>query len=491
MLASATLGFPRIGHSRELKLALEAHWQGRLDEPGLARAAASLRAARWLLQKHHGIAVVPSNDFSLYDHVLDACCLVGAIPERFGAPGGMADGAAYFRMARGGAGVAALEMTKWFDTNYHYLVPELNAATAFRADARKPLGEWREALSLGIRTRPVLLGPVTFLLLAKRIDGGDPLALLPALIPAYGEVLHTLAAAGVTWIQIDEPALAGDLSAQARDACLAAYGSLAAAAPGLRLLLATYFGGVAEVVDLLRSLPVHGLHLDLVRDPQQLAPVLEAWPRDRLLSLGVVDGRGVWISDYDRAAALVRAAAARHPAQLLQVAPSCSLLHVPLDVQLERGLDPATVATLAFAVQKLQEVNCIASAALASDGADTPAFAQRRELHARRAASPLASDAAVRARMDAVAAADLRRRSPFPVRDRAQRARLRLPALPTTTIGSFPQTAEVRRNRASFKEGRLPEADYLAFLQAETAACIRFQEEIGRASCRERVYSNV
>ncbi len=479
MIASATIGFPRIGPGRELKQALEAHWQGKLDADGLARAAAGLRSARWLLQKHNGIAVVPSNDFSLYDHVLDACCLVGAIPERFSAPAGAVDGATYFRMARGGAGIAALEMTKWFDTNYHYLVPELTGASRFTADARKPLAEWHEALALGIRTRPVLVGPVTFLLLSKRTDGGDPLDLLPDLIMAYGEVLHLLAAAGVDWVQIDEPALVGDLSARARDAYRAAYGALARAAPGVRLLLATYFGGVDEVVDLLCRLPIHGLHLDLIRAPHQLEPVLAAWPRDRLLSLGVVDGRGVWIADYDRALALVRSAAARHPAQLLQVAPSCSLLHVPLDARLERSLEPATAASLSFAVQKLQEVNRIVAATLGEVAAEAPALRERRQLHARRAASALAVDPVVRARVDAVGTADLQRRSPFPLRDHAQRARLRLPPLPTTTIGSFPQTAEVRRNRSAFKEGRLAEADYLGFLRAETIACVRFQEEIG------------
>jgi 5-methyltetrahydropteroyltriglutamate--homocysteine methyltransferase len=479
MIASATLGFPRIGQQRELKQALEAHWQGTLDAPGLERAAAGLRSSRWLLQKHHGIGVVPSNDFSLYDHVLDASCLVSAIPARFAAGGGAVDGATYFRMARGGPGVAALEMTKWFDTNYHYLVPELTAATRFRADARKPLGEWREALALGIRTRPVLLGPVTFLLLAKRIDGGDPLALLPGLVEAYADVLRALAAAGVEWIQFDEPALAGDLGAPAHAAYRTAYAALAQAAPGLRLLLATYFGTVAEVAGLLAQLPIDGLHLDLVRAPQQLERVLCAWPRDRLLSLGVVDGRGVWIADYDRALALVARATASHPAALLQVAPSCSLLHVPLDAERERGLDPQVAATLAFAVQKLQELNRIAATANGPAGADSPALTARRKLLAQRAASPFARDAAVRARASAVAPGDAQRASPFAMRDRAQRDLLKLPLLPTTTIGSFPQTAEVRRQRAAFKEGRAAEADYLAFLRAETAACIRFQEDIG------------
>ena len=481
MIDSASLGFPRIGPQRELKQALEAHWSGTLDADGLHTAAAKLRTARWRRQKHHGIAVIPSNDFSLYDHVLDTCCLVGAIPERFAHAGGPIDLATYFRMARGDAGVAALEMTKWFDTNYHYLVPEVSAETRFAADASKPLGEFREALALGITTRPVLVGPVTFLKLAKRVDGGDPLTLLPALLPAYVAVLRALADAGAQWIQLDEPCLASDLTAADQDAYRSAYAALAGADPRLRLLLTTYFGAVAEWLPLIRSLPVHGLHLDLLRGPGQLDAALAALPLDWLLSLGVIDGRSVWKADLERALALVRRVIAARPAARIEVAPSCSLLHVPVDLAEEQRLDPRIAAWLAFATQKLDEVNLVACAALGGELSPTiaAALAASRAVQAERAASPLAVDPAVRARAAAVGDQDLRRASSFPARDALQRQRLGLPDFPTTTIGSFPQTSEVRRQRAAFKTGRIDQPTYDAYLHEETARCIHFQEECG------------
>ena len=478
MFSAATLGFPRIGPRRELKHALEAYWIGSLDAAGLERAAAEIRTARWLRQAHHGIAAIPSNDFSLYDHVLDTCCLVGAVPERFGrapAPGLQT----YFRMARGQAGIAALEMTKWFDTNYHYLVPELCSATRFAADPSKPLREFAEALSLGIRTRPVLLGPVTFLLSAKRSDGGDPLELLPGLLPAYAAVLGALRDAGAEWIQIDEPCLATDLTPGGRAAYLTAYAALAAAQPHLRLLLTTYFGGVGDQLALIRTLPVHGLHLDLVRDPGQLDAALAAIPRWWLLSLGVVDGRNLWRAELDRALALVRRAATQHPADLIQVAPSCSLMHVPVDLDEERGMDATMASWLSFAVQKLDELKSIALGAASGDAAIAHLLVENRAMAAARASSPLRQDAVAQARAAAVTADDLQRTSPFRQRDTLQRTRLRLPAFPTTTIGSFPQTADVRRQRAAFKAGSLDEPGYERFLRAETARCIRLQEDCG------------
>jgi 5-methyltetrahydropteroyltriglutamate--homocysteine methyltransferase len=479
MIATATLGFPRIGPHRELKSALEAHWSGKLDGAGLARAAADVRNARWVRQKHHGIAVVPSNDFSLYDHVLDTCCLVGAVPERFRHTGGPVDLPTYFRLARGDHGIAALEMTKWFDTNYHYLVPELSAETGFAADPTKPVAEFREALAQGIATRPVLVGPVTFLLLAKRTDGGSALELLPALLPAYVAVLQALAAAGAEWIQLDEPCLVTDLTAEAQAAYRTAYAALAAADPRLRLLLTTYFGSVVDQLPLIATLPVHGVHLDLVRAPEQLAPALAALPASWVLSLGVVDGRNLWSNDLDRSLALVRTAAQARPPHLLQVAPSCSLLHVPVDLTEETGLDPQLATWLAFAVQKLSEVNAIVHGALRGDTAIAAALATSRAVRAARAASPRAIAPAVRARVQAVTAEHLQRRSPFAQRDAAQRRRLELPDFPTTTIGSFPQTAEVRRQRSAYKAGRLDLSGYETFLREETARCVHFQEECG------------
>jgi 5-methyltetrahydropteroyltriglutamate--homocysteine methyltransferase len=478
MIATATLGFPRIGAKRELKRALESFWSGHITATGFERSVGEVRRARWLRQKHHGVAVVPSNDFSLYDHVLDTCCLVGAVPPRFGHAAGPVDLATYFRMARGGEGTPALEMTKWFDTNYHYLVPELDAATRFVADPAKPVEEFREALALGITTRPVLVGPVTFLRMAKRTDGGDPLALLPALLPAYAQTLRALADAGAVWLQLDEPCLVTDLDAAARAAYQHAYQYLASVDGRLRLLVATYFGGLGDNLPTACALPAHGLHVDLVRSPDQLPAVLAAWPGERLLSLGVVDGRNVWRADLDRVLALTRQATGRRTGPL-QVAASCSLLHCPVDLGEEQRLDPKTTRWLAFAVQKLDELRAIAHGATAGDGAIAEALTLSREVRTERATSPHAVMPAVRARSTGATAAQARRASPYPIRAVAQQSRLRLPPLPTTTIGSFPQTDAVRAARAAHRAGTLDDAAYRDFLRHETTCCLRRQEECG------------
>jgi len=479
MLDSAILGFPRIGAQRELKRALESHWSGSLAEPGLLQAAASLRRARWLRQKHHGIASVPSNDFSLYDHMLDASCLLGVVPERFAHPGGPVALETYFRMARGDGAVAALEMTKWFDTNYHYLVPELTALTRFQADATKPVAEFREALALGITTRPVLVGPVTYLLLSKCSDGGDLLALLPALLAVYTAILTALAEAGAQWIQIDEPCLATDLTPAAIAAYQTAYAALAAAEPRLRLLLTPYFGSVADHFSWLRALPVHGLHLDLVRSPEQLEPALSQLPGSWLLSLGVVDGRSPWRTALDPAVARIRQAQAHRPEAAVQVASSCSLLHVPLDLSMEPQLSPAIRSGLAFACQKLDEITLIVQGARGADETISADLAEDRARRVARAASVLACDPAVRQRLADSAAVSLSRHAPYPERDRRQRQRLALPAFPTTTIGSFPQTTAIRALRCDLKAGRIDQAAYQRQLEVETARCVRFQEACG------------
>ena len=478
MIDSAILGFPRIGAQRELKRALERHWSGSLDGPCLAQAAAGLRRARWLRQKHHGIASVPSNDFSLYDHMLDASCLLGAVPERFAHPGGPVPLETYFRMARGDGAVAALEMTKWFDTNYHYLVPELTAQTRFQADAAKPVAEFREALALGITTRPVLVGPITYLLLSKRSDGGDPLALLPTLLPAYVTVLTALADAGAPWVQIDEPCLATDCAPQAIAAYQTAYAALAAGEPRLRVLLTTYFGSVAEHLPWLRALPVHGLHLDLVRAPEQLDAALRQLPGSWLLSLGVVDGRSPWRTALAPAVALIQRAQ-QQPERTLQVASSCSLMHVPLDLGTETQLAEEIRSGLAFACQKLDEITLIVQGARAGLDAISASLTADHARRAARAASALACYPVVRARLADSAGVSLARHAPYPERDRVQRERLALPDFPTTTIGSFPQTTAIRALRADLKAGRIDQAAYQRQLEEETARCVRFQEDCG------------
>ncbi len=480
MLATATLGYPRIGPRRELKRALEDHWSGRSGGSELAAAAARIKSQRWREQRRRGIAIVPSNDFSLYDHVLDTAWMLGALPAR--ARDLPRDLGTYFKLARGGGhggGCAALEMTKWFDTNYHYLVPELDADTAFAPDPAKPVGEFREALAMGIHTRPVLLGPVSFLRLAKRADGGDPLELLPRALPAYAAILAALAEAGADWIQLDEPCLVTDLAASASSAFAPAYAALSAADPRLRLLVATYHGALEGNLAIVGALPIHGLHLDLVRGAGQLEAALAAIAPDWTLSLGVVDGRSPWRADLPRALALIRQAAEGRPAGALHIAPSCSLMHLPVDLAAETALDPRIARWLAFADEKLDEVAAIAALASAPPDPAHALLQASRALARERASSPLAVDAAVRARAAGVGAQQLERATPLARREELQREALRLPAFPTTSIGSFPQTPEVRAERARFRSGAISAAAYGDYLRAEIARCVRAQEEAG------------
>ncbi|MBI5479530.1 MAG: 5-methyltetrahydropteroyltriglutamate--homocysteine S-methyltransferase [Deltaproteobacteria bacterium] len=486
MVASANLGFPRIGLRRELKKALEEHWAGRRTEAQLLEAAAALRREAWSLQQRLGVASIPSNDFSLYDHVLDTCAMLGAVPTRYAWDGITVDLDTYFAMARGRKaggpkpGAPAMEMTKWFDTNYHYIVPEFEAGQRFRFASNKVLDEFLEARDLGLRTRPVLLGPVSFLLRGKaKSPEVQPLMLLDAALLVYGEVLRRLKAAGAEWVQLDEPCLVLDLDPEARAAYVAAYASLRAQAPGLRLMLATYFGDLGENLTLAMDLAVDGLHLDLQRAPGQLERALAQAPGWLTLSLGVVDGRNVWRSDLRRLGDFVDRAVQARGADRVQVAPSCSLLHAPLDLELETRLDAELRSWLAFGRQKLEEVVVLARAASGETAAVAAALAENRAAMESRRTSTRIHDAAVGARMERVGEELLRRAAAYPERRRAQQERLRLPPLPTTTIGSFPQTAAVRAARAEWRAGKRSEAQYREYLEAEIAACVRFQEEAG------------
>jgi 5-methyltetrahydropteroyltriglutamate--homocysteine methyltransferase len=445
MARTAVLGLPRIGPDRELKHALEAHWAGRAGADELHATARALRRASWERARDAGVDVIPSGDFSLYDHVLDTAFAVGAVPERF-------DG--YFAAARGTAGARPLEMTKWFDTNYHHLVPELAPDQEFRLDAAHWLEPYREARELGIETRPVVLGPATFLLLSKGVD--RPLDLLPALVPVYRELLRGLTAAGAREVQLDEPCLALDRTPDELDAILEAIAALAGEA---ELCVATYFATTGDALERLVSLPVAEVHLDLVRAPEQLEPALGA--AAGRLSLGVVDGRNVWVCDPARALAQIDAAVAALGEDRVTIAPSCSLLHVPYEAARETGIDPAVRPWLAFAAEKLGELR---------------ALKERRPwtLPPARVADP-----AVRARVAALTADDYVRPVPAAERRAAQRARMPLPDLPTTTIGSFPQTAEIRAARRDLREGRIDRAAYERFLEGRIAETIRVQEELG------------
>ncbi|MDR3511193.1 MAG: 5-methyltetrahydropteroyltriglutamate--homocysteine S-methyltransferase [Caulobacteraceae bacterium] len=490
----ATLGFPRIGPRRELKTALEAFWSGKSDADVLLGVAAGLRARSWARQRALGVDHVPSNDFSLYDHVLDTSVMVAAIPPAYGWAGGEVGLETYFAMARGAQGqdhdagcghgqadgldVPAAEMTKWFDTNYHYLAPEFAAGQTFALSSTKVIDEFIEARDQGILTRPVLLGPVTFLKLGKSKDAGlDPRSLLTALLPVYGEVLNRLAAAGAQWVQIDEPCLVLDLDETDRLALRAAYAALAEAAPGVRLMLTPYFGGLGDNLETALSLPVAGLHLDLVRAPGQLDRVIAEEPADLVLSLGVIDGRNVWRADLPRLLDRLEPLAAS--GRDLVLAPSCSLLHVPIDLDAERSLDPELKAWLAFALQKVEELTVLARALTEGRASVADRLDASGRAAAARRASPKIHDAAVAARLAGVTEAMARRQSAFPRRRELQASRLNLPALPTTTIGSFPQTEAVRKARADSARGVMSDAAYDAFLRQETEQAVRWQEEIG------------
>jgi 5-methyltetrahydropteroyltriglutamate--homocysteine methyltransferase len=473
-ILATNLGFPRIGSHRELKKALESHWSGATSADALQMTAASLRARHWFIQQKAGIDHVPSNDFSLYDQVLDTIAMLGAVPPRFNHPGGPVSLDLYFGMARGTRDAPAMEMTKWFDTNYHYIVPELTAATRFERGTTKALDQYNEAKFLSIQTRPVLVGPVTFLKIAKMRDGSDRWALLPKLLPIYAQVIAELAKAGAEWVQIDEPCLVSDLDPGAHAALRAAYAALASSP--VKIMLATYFGALGDNLDVAAGLPVAGLHVDLVRAPEQLDAVCKALPGGRVLSLGVVDGRNVWktgLTDAERF--IERALELRGGA--LMVGPSCSLLHVPVDLDTEEKMDGDLRSWLAFAAQKLDEISLLTRAA--NGTRDARAFLANAKALGTRTTSPRIHDPAVKARLAAVTPQMAERVTGFKERISLQQSLLKLPLLPTTSIGSLPQTKELREIRAKFKKGEIDQASYEQALEAKTAEAMRWQDEIG------------
>ncbi len=490
MTVAGNLGFPRIGHRRELKTALERFWSGELDEAGLEASAAALRTGHWRLQVGLGISHVPSGDFSLYDHVLDTACMLGAIPPGYGWSDGKVSLSTYFALARGSRGTAAeraagiapglpaMEMTKWFDTNYHYLVPRLSPGQRFTLTSNRLLSQFREAMTIPVRTRPVLLGPVSFLMLSKMTDDSDPLDLLDGVLPLYTQVLRELAEAGASWVQLDEPVLALDLTEKAKVALGLAYGALAAhSTPGV--LLTSYFGPLGANLGTAARLPVAGLHVDLVRGGAELDAVVGEVPAERWLSLGVVDGRNVWRTDLRAALGTLQRVAAIRGTRRLMVAPSCSLLHVPVDLAQEAKLDREVKGWLAFAVQKLEEVAVLArgldegEAAIAAQLIASDAAVRSRQ------ASPRVHRPEVAGRLAGITAGMARRATPYPQRRIAQQAKLGLPLFPTTTIGSFPQTPEVRQARAGLLRQETTEADYETVVKGWIDELVRWQEELG------------
>ena len=476
MTCTHTLGFPRIGAHRELKFALEAYWRGDIDETQLRATGAELRLRHWQLQRDAGMTRVSVGDFAWYDHVHQATALFGASPCRFGLHGAI-DLRAYFDLARGTPQQAALAMTKWFDTNYHYLVPELSRETCFRLNGDWLFPEVQEALAAGHAVKICLLGPLSYLYLSRCARGGefDRLELLSLLLNSYWSALRRLAELGVDWVQIDEPVLALNLPDAWLRAYKACYRELAEAGP--KLLLASYFGDVSAHLPWLRELPLAGLHLDLVRAPQQLDAAVSLWPADRVLSAGIIDGRNIWRNDLRSSLRRLQPLAERY-GERLWLAPSCSLLHVPVSLDGEDALDPELRSWLAFATEKLSELRVLATA-LDQGVSSVQAALDASDAAVARRTSLRLHDPQLRTRLAAMGSAEECRSAEFTRRRALQQTRLQLPAFPTTTIGSFPQTAEIRQLRARHRDGQLTDADYERAMQSEIADAVTRQERLG------------
>lgn len=486
MALAHIVGYPRIGTRRELKRATEAYWDGELPREQLEAAARALRLEAWTRMRDAGIDLVPSNTFSYYDQVLDTTAMLGAVPERYGGANGAVDLDTYFAMARGaqrtGLDVTAIEMTKWFDTNYHYLVPELRPGMRFHLATTKAVDEYREARAAGIETVPVLIGPLSWLLLGKAHDAPadfDRLTLLPAVLAVYREVLAALSDAGARWVQFDEPVLVQDRTPEELTALSGAYAALAVEAGETQLLVQTYFGDVDAAYPALTALPVAAIGLDFVRGRRNLELVrAHGLPGGKFLAAGVVDGRNVWRNDLDASRALLAELGTLVGPDRVIVSTAGSLQHVPLTLERETRLDQELRSWLAFAHEKVEEVATLARLADDPEGAADQLAATRSALASRRA-SARTNDPAVRARVAATNDADYARAGAVVERRRAQRARLNLPPFPTTTIGSFPQTDELRRARRRFDDGELDEAAYEQVIRDEIARVVTLQEQLG------------
>lgn len=486
MVSSSVLGFPRIGANREVKKAVEAYWAGKLSLEDLNKAAAETKKASWTSVKAHGVDFIPSGEFSLYDHVLDHSAAFNIIPPRYQGQN-LSSLDVYFAMGRGrqadGVDVPASEMKKWFDSNYHFVVPEFSDASEPKLNYNKALQEYKEAKEIGITTRPVILGPLSFILLGKKAreasESFNPIDLLPKLLPVYSQLLSELKAAGVEWVQIDEPVLSYEFSGKYAAQYTQAYTELAKVAP--KILLATYFGRLESNIEFVAPLPVAALHIDLDREPAQLEPVIKAIKDTKLiLSLGLVSGRNIWKNDIAASIKLAQVAIDALGAERVLVATSSSLLHTPVTLASEKKLDPTVKDFFSFALEKAEEVAVIAAALSGSQDAKiTAALEANRVSIAKRREFESTSDDAVRKRVAAIKPSDFERKSPFPARWAAQKTHLDLPKFPTTTIGSFPQTKEIRQARAKLTKGEITEDEYDEFIKKEIQLVVEFQEKVG------------
>ncbi|KAI0091982.1 5-methyltetrahydropteroyltriglutamate-homocysteine S-methyltransferase [Irpex rosettiformis] len=486
MVASSVLGFPRIGANREIKKAVEAYWAGKLSADELTKVAAEVKKTTWTSLKERGVDFIPSGDFSLYDHVLDHSAAFNAIPKRY-LGHNLSPLDTYFAMGRGrqagGVDVPASEMKKWFDSNYHFVVPEFSEETDFKLLFNKAVEEFKEAQALGINTRPVVLGPISFLVLGKAAKeakpGFQPISLLPKLLPVYKQLLSELKAAGAEWVQVDEPILVLDSASNYEKEYVAAYTELAPVSP--KIVIATYYGRLDSNVNIVAQLPVAGLHIDLARAPAQLDSVLAAVkPTQLILSLGLVNGRNIWKTDIEAAVKLGQKAIATLGAERVIAATSSSLLHTPVTLAAEDRLTPEQKDWFAFALEKAEEVHVIAAVLSGSqDPKVTAAYEANKASIARRRDFERNSDDAVRQRVAAITPDLLKRKSPFAVRKEVQKQKLNLPKFPTTTIGSFPQTKEIRTARAKLNKKEISETEYNEFIKKEIQSVVAFQERIG------------
>ena len=497
MTLTHNLGYPRIGENRELKRATEAFWKGELSIDELLEKGSELRKTNWLKQKEAGIELIPVNDFSFYDQMLDMSCLLGNVPPRFQWNGGKTDLNTVFTVARGTQGGASLvedekdcqtgkvstfasEMTKWFDTNYHYIVPEFHSKTTFSLSNDKVFDELAEAQALGINAKPVLIGPVTYLSLGKVQDSNhpdfDPFSLLDNLVSVYVDIIEQLSDAGAQWIQLDEPVFSLDLNDTQKQALKQAYQQIAAAKSKSKILVTTYFGNVSENLNTYLELPVDALHFDVVRGHDDFKDILATFPNDKILSLGVVEGRNIWKNNFEKSLDILNQAK-DVVGDRLWVAPSCSLLHSPITLKNEEQLDDELKSWLAFADEKLEEVVDLRHL-LDGTGGEEALAANKAAAESRQTSGRIHNDE-VKARLAGVQAKDFERISSFSDRQKHQAEKLKLPEFPTTTIGSFPQTKEIRQARSKWKKGELSDADYDTFLKKETEKCVAFQDEIG------------
>lgn len=482
MITTHNLGFPRIGQKRELKKALESYWKAEIDITALKQIGDDIQLSNWALQAKAGLSLLTANDFSYYDHVLDMSFLLGVIPERFKKNNKKPDLNTYFTMARGqapnGQETHAEEMTKWFNTNYHYIVPELADDQTFSINDTLLVERILLAKEHGYNVKPVLLGPLSFLHLSKsKSPQFEKLKLLPRIIKAYQTIIHRLHKLGITWIQIDEPILVLDLDKAWLNAFQTTYDILAFEGPNL--LLTTYFGSIAHHFDLINALPVQGLHIDCVEAPEQLKHIADKWPIDKVLSLGLVDGRNIWRSELSSLKTILEETK-RQRRNAIWLAPSCSLLHVPIDVEHEINLDTDIKSWLAFAKQKIEECVLLANSIFQPDApAVQVALSANIKVIKSRQTSKRIHKSTVQTRLDQVISSDFQRNNPYPLRAKKQHASLDLPLLPTTTIGSFPQTKEIRQHRRAYKRGDIDLQTYDAYLKNEIKQVIHEQEKIG------------